>query len=167
MLHENNDFVFPHFNFTKINELQLPENKGQLTPRIVLEAIDEIRGRDTGYHEMYGNHVGWSKTFDPEINLPTYKDVYGPKENGYHILRTLNFLKTEREKAIGIGEEWMQEPLLFGECLVGEGWTHDGEVEIFKFRFDYKYIVATFNKEAIIQGWQQVQNGEKMINTWT
>ena len=167
ILHENNDYVFPHFNFTRIDELKLPASKGQLTPRIVLEAIDEIRGRETGYHELYENHIGWRKTFDPETDLPTYKDVYGPKENGYHILRTVNFIKTKREQEIGIGEEWTQGPLKFGECLVGEGWTHEGEVEIFKFRFDYKYLVAAFNQQAEIQGWKKVPNGDKMINTWT
>jgi hypothetical protein len=34
-----------HFNFTNI------ENKDRLAPRIVLEAIDEIRGRELGIYD--------------------------------------------------------------------------------------------------------------------
>jgi len=76
VLHENNENIFPHFNYTRIEEMQLDPSKGLLSPRIVLEAIDEIRGRETGFHEKYGNHEKWRETFDKETDLPIYEDVY-------------------------------------------------------------------------------------------
>ena len=59
--------------------MELEPSKGLLTPRIVLEAIDEIRGRETGFHEKYGSHQNWRETFIEEIDLPTYADVYAQK----------------------------------------------------------------------------------------
>ena len=72
VLHENNENVFPHFNYTRIEEMQLDPAKGLLSPRIVLEAIDEIRGRETGFHEKYEVHEKLRETFDKETDLPNY-----------------------------------------------------------------------------------------------
>jgi hypothetical protein len=52
--------------------MKLDPSKGLLSPRIVLEAIDEIRGRETGFHEKYEGHEKWRETFDKETDLPNY-----------------------------------------------------------------------------------------------
>ena len=44
-LSESGELMNFHFNFTNI------ENKDRLAPRIVLEAIDEIRGRELGIYD--------------------------------------------------------------------------------------------------------------------
>jgi len=58
-------------------------------------------------------------------------------------------------------------PIAFGECLIADGWIHVGEVEIFKFKFDYIYLVKNFNDLAKERGWKEVSNGNKMTNVWT
>jgi hypothetical protein len=58
-------------------------------------------------------------------------------------------------------------PIAFGECLIADGWIHVGEVDIFKFKFDYIYLVKNFNDLAKEKGWQEVPNGDKMTNVWT
>jgi hypothetical protein len=114
-----------------------PYVKHQLSPRIVLEAIDEIRGRNLGFYSNESELELWEKTFDKERNLPVRKDVYSPKPIQFNILRTLTFIKTERERKMVIGEDYKQEPIPLGHCYVEKGWAYNGEIEIFKFRYDY------------------------------
>lgn len=111
-------------------------------PRIVFDAIDEIRGRDIGHYGeeegyKYLNGDEWAKTFPPETGLPKYEEVYGPKKGGYSVLRILNFIKTEKEKEIGIGQEYPFGPLGFGECYLKHGWAFHGEIIVFKFKYDF------------------------------
>jgi hypothetical protein len=49
-----------------------------------------------------------------EVDLPKYDDVYGPINGGWGILRTLTFLKTDKEKDIGIGDGYDYDPIPFG-----------------------------------------------------
>ena len=74
--------------------------------------------------------------------------MYEPKANKYHILRTVNFIKSDLEKEIGIGEEYRHGPIAFGECLVADGWLFNFEVTIFKFRFDFMGLARDYNKLA-------------------
>ena len=109
--------MFTNFNFnmTRIDEMQeeeLQRNetyvKHQLTPRIVLEAIDEIRGRSLGFYDEHdpNGQEKWSKTWDKSIDLPTRSDIYAQKPSSFSILRTVTFLKTEREREMVIGEDY-------------------------------------------------------------
>ena len=84
--------LFTNFNFnmTRIDEMQeetllkslegegKPFLKHQLTPRIVLEAIDEIRGRNLGFYGEADDEgkKEWEKTWDHSIGLTYRKDVY-------------------------------------------------------------------------------------------
>ena len=49
----------------------------------------------------------WKETFDKESHLPTWEDVYGGKRDSYNTFRTLAAIDTEREREIGIGEEYL------------------------------------------------------------
>ena len=80
---------------------------GSLSPRIVFSGIDDITGGSTGYHDKYGNFENWKETFDKESHLPTWEDVYGGKRDSYNPFRTLAAIDTEREREIGIGEEYL------------------------------------------------------------
>ena len=76
-----------------------PQEVGQLVPRLKLEAIKEIRGRMTGYHESYGIHrYHWMEHFDKETNLPKYSEVYGEFTGYFEILRTVIFIDSKLEK---------------------------------------------------------------------
>ena len=140
-LSEDGEFMNFHFNFTNI------ENKDRLAPRIILEAIDEIRGRELNKYHDDESHDAWRNTFN-EVNLPQYDEVYEQKANNYHILRTVNFIKTDLEKEIGIGEDYTQGPIPFGECFINHGWLFHNEIAIFKFRFDYMTMASEYNKLA-------------------
>ena len=43
-----------HFNYTRIEELEMDPSMGQLAPRITLEAIQEMRAENTGLWAKYG-----------------------------------------------------------------------------------------------------------------
>lgn len=65
-----------------------------------------------------------------------------------HKLRTLYFIDTEREREIGIGEDYLEPEIPFGTCLTGDGWIIDNELEIFSFRYNYKTLFEHYNLEA-------------------
>ena len=43
-----------HFNYTRIEEMGFDKSLGLLTPRIILEAIDEMNGGDFGLYDRHG-----------------------------------------------------------------------------------------------------------------
>ena len=159
--------VFPHLNYTAIVELNLPKEMGVMSPRIELHAVDEITGASTGYHDKYGNFENWKQHFDNETGLPSWEEVYGPKANSYSVFRHLAALDTAREREVGIGEGYLQEPLGFGECLVQNGRIFQGEMEIFKFRFDYLGLAQVYNEYARENGLMAVDTSQKLNNIWT
>ena len=100
------------FNMTRIDELQEERYnnslktgekfvKHRLSPRIVLEAIDEQRGRSFGYYSNDAEQRDWEKTFQhfEGVSLPSREDAYGDIGK-FNVLRTLYFIKTEREREI-------------------------------------------------------------------
>jgi hypothetical protein len=86
--------------------------------------------------------------------LPQRKDIYAQKPHSYNILRTVTFIKTEREREMVIGEKYAQKPIPFGVCYTQTGWVHDEEIEVFKFRYDYFTLAKQYNALAIEKGWQ-------------
>jgi hypothetical protein len=76
-------------------------------------------------------------------------------------------IKTEREREMVIGEDYEQEPLKFGECFGAPGWAFDGEIEIFKFRFDYFTLAKQYNALAEEKGWPTIDNPENLVMVWT
>lgn len=94
--------------------------KHRLSPRTVLEAIDEIRGRETGYYNSDEERRQWESTFRDDIEggyrLPKYEDIYGewPSRTKMQLLRTVYFIDTEREREIGIGEDYEEAAIPFG-----------------------------------------------------
>ena len=149
-----------------MNEIEGSSGKQKhlFSPRMVFDAIDEIRGRDVGYYGdgpgyQYPNGDEWAKTFIPELGLPKYEEVYGPKKSGYNVLRILNFIKTEQERAIGIGKDYPFEPLGLGECYLKHGYAFHQEIIIFKFRYDYINLIEQYNKIAEENGaWQKIKD---------
>ena len=76
----------------------MDKSMGLLSPRITLEAIQEIRAAHTGLWDKYGSREAFEGEFDQELNLPSWSDTYGPMSGSFGILRTLTLLKTERER---------------------------------------------------------------------
>ena len=115
----------------------------QLSPRILFEAIDEIRVRDCGFDsdKRYGSNENFRANFIEEIDLPKWEDLYEGLAPHWSILRNLYFIKTEQERKIGIGEDFELDEIPFGECLVKDGWAFPGEVEIFQFTYDFELLV--------------------------
>jgi len=111
----------------------MPEKMGQLSPRITLEAINEIRARDTGLIEKYGSEDAWEKSFQSVEGalLPSLEDTYSPFANSMHVLRTITFIKTDEEKKIGIGDDYSLGEIPFGTCYVKNFWSYPGEIEFF------------------------------------
>ena len=62
------------------------------------------------------------------------------------MLRVLNFIKTNKEKEIGIGEEYPFGPLEVGECYLKAGWAFHREILIFKFKYDFKDLALQYNE---------------------
>ena len=66
-----------------------------------------------------------------------------------------------------IGEDYNQDPIPFGKCYTQSGWVHDGEIEIFKFRYDYFTLAKQYNLLAEENNWQLVNNPSNLIMVWT
>ena len=58
-------------------------------------------------------------------------------KNSWNLLRNLHFIKTERENEIGIGDEYILEPIGFGECYNKDGYTYHDTIQHLKFPFDF------------------------------
>ena len=139
------DVIDFKFNFTRIDEMQSEDSHFNLAPRIILDAIDEIKGRDTGYYEKYGGSEEWKNHYDSETGLPTYEDVYGPKKKPYNILRVVNFIKTEKEREMQIGEDYPYGPLEFGRCYIDHGQAFPDEIILFSFNFNFYHLAREYN----------------------
>jgi hypothetical protein len=62
-------------------------------------------------------------------------------------------IETERERGIGIGEDYLEPEIPFGECWTSYGWIHDGEMEIFAFKYNFQTFFEHYNFEAELNGW--------------
>jgi len=81
--------------------------------------------------------------------LPSWNDVYSPFSGSFYILRTVTFLKTEREREIGIGDDYNQPEIPFGDCrLLNNHHAWPGETILFQFNFDYAYLAEHYNRVA-------------------
>ena len=80
-----------------------------------------------GWHEKYGGQEAFEATFDQvgSVRLPKWSDIYGKDPSDFLILRTYAFIKTEREREIGLGEDWPHDPLPLGNCWSWEGHAGD------------------------------------------
>ena len=65
-----------------------------------------------------------------------------------HKLRTMYFIDTEREREIGIGEDYLEPEIPFGECWAADGWIFPNEMEIFSFRYNFQTLFEHYNSEA-------------------
>lgn len=130
-----------------------------MVPRFKLEAVKEIRGRMSGYHEIYEDRYAWKETFDKESGLPKYEEVYGEFTGYFELLRTVLFIDSKREKEHGIGLEFPYDELPFGRCIATSGWVEPEEVEIFQFHFDFMYIISHYNQEAKRHNWRKMEEG--------
>jgi len=72
--------------------------------------------------------------------LPSIDDTYGELENNY-IWRTLYFIDSDREKKIGIGEDYPVGKIPHGECRTRDGHLFNDEIVIFGFKYDYYNLV--------------------------
>ncbi len=45
-------------------------------------------------------------------------------KNSWNLLRNIHFIKTLKEKEIGIGDDYNLEPAKFGECYINDGYTY-------------------------------------------
>ena len=43
-----------HLNFSRVEEMNMDKSMGLLSPRVMFEAINVIRGRDTAWYQKYG-----------------------------------------------------------------------------------------------------------------
>ena len=77
--------------------------------------------------------------------MPLYDDVYSPMKNSWNLLRNVYFIKSLKEKEIGIGDDYNLEPVNFGECYVNDGYTYNNTIEHFKFPFDYFNLAKQYN----------------------
>ena len=102
------------------------------------------------------------ETWNKEINFPYPKDIYS-KRHGFYGLRTVTFVKTEREREIGVGEDYDEPAMGFGECLIPPNWSAPKEVFVFKFVFDYNTLARQYNKLAEDNGWPLVINPDNYI----
>ena len=55
----------------------------------------------------------------------------------------------------------------FGECMMHPGWAFDGEIEVFKFRYDYFTLAKQYNELAEMNGWPLVENPKNLVMVWT
>lgn len=72
----------------------------------------------------------------------------------------LTFIETEREKELGMADNYPRGPIPFGNCLTRQYWDHPDELEIITIIFDYKGIVEHYNKVA------KEQNKANQTNPW-
>jgi hypothetical protein len=131
--------------------------KHLMSPRIVLEAIDEYLERNNGFFHNEEEQVQWKETWTEATGgtqLPNHQTVYSESLPAPYRLRTLWFIDTERERAIGIGENYKLEPIPPAVCLCKDGHLVNGESVIFGFRYDYQALATQYNEVAKEKGWQ-------------
>lgn len=58
-------------------------------------------------------------------------------KNSWNHLRKVYVINTEKEREIGIGDEYKLEPIKFGECYNKDGYTYHNTIEHFKINYDY------------------------------
>jgi hypothetical protein len=61
-------------------------------------------------------------------------------------------IDTERERAIGIGEDYMEPEIPFGECWTNS-WNFNDEMEIFSFKYNFQTLFEHYNSEAEKNRW--------------
>ena len=118
---------------------------------MLLEAIDEIRDKDAGFFDKdyFGSKENFRNSFVPDVDLPQWVDIYeGIRKPSWHILRNVHFIDTKREKDMGVGEEFELDEIPFGVCVNTKGLTHDGDIDIFQFKYDYATLAELFNEEV-------------------
>lgn len=84
-----------------------------------------------------------------------------------HKLRTMILIDTEREREIGIGEDYDEPEIPFGTCLTGGGWVDPEETEFFKVQYNYQSLFEHYNSLAVGNGWQIIDTPSKFGQTWT
>ena len=79
----------------------------------------------------------------------------------------MHFINLKKEKEIGVGEDFQLDEIPFGTCLLKDGWTFPGEIEIFKLKYDFDQLAHQFNEVAEANGWKTIAEPNTLVGVET
>lgn len=112
-------------NYTAVDEYYTETDpkvlkKMLLSPRKIFSGVKVVSERAS---KLYNNKskqskIDWHSTFDKTTNLPHRGDAYHVEFQSGLDDNTIVAFKTERERSIEIGRNYLFEPMDIGECRV-------------------------------------------------